>query len=164
MHALTHARTVVRARGQTDRDKEHFRRCTGRPRSAYLLLLARRGRRTRGRVTPECPRFLLSVPSPSLPRSPVVSPGLPSLSGPCSLYRRLVRLSSSLYGLLPVPGVRYLLFFPFFPFFSSLSLSLSFTSLSLSLSPAFLLAPLARKCRAPSRSTRYPARLVNPVR
>lgn len=122
VHARTHARTVVRARGQTDRDKEHFRRCTGRPRSAYLLLLARRGRRTRGRVTPECPRFLLSTFP--LPRSPVVSPDVClSISLPirayvslslslrlsflrCSLYRSLVRpSSSSFHGLLPVPGV-----------------------------------------------------------
>lgn len=152
VHARTHARTVVRARGQTDRDKEHFRRCTGRPRSAYLLLLARRGRRTRGRVTPECPRFLLSTFP--LPRSPVVSPDVClSISLPirayvslslslrlsflrCSLYRSLVRpSSSSFHGLLPVPGV-YALSPPLFSL-PSPSFFFFFFAFSVVLSPSF---------------------------
>lgn len=159
MHARTHACTVVRARGQTDRDKEHFRRCTGRPRSAYLLLLARRGRRTRGRVTPECPRFLLSVPSPSFSSClsrclPLYLPLAPSLSLSlllrCSLYRGLVRPSSSFHGLLPLsPGYICAIssaFFPpplfFFFFFFCLSFCLLALSFSRSSLPPFANAPL----------------------
>lgn len=123
--ARTHARTVVRARGQTDRDKEHFRRCTGRPRSAYLLLLARRGRRTRGRVTPECPRFLLSVTLPVL--SLVRQLSLPVSASPsllCTPYRGSVLSSSSFHGLLPVLGYAISsLFFLFFFVTSPLSFS-----------------------------------------
>lgn len=152
MHARTHARTVVRARGQTDRDKEHFRRCTGRPRSAYLLLLARRGRRTRGRVTPECPRFLLSTFP--LPRSPVVSPDVClSISLPIrayvslSLSLRLSFLRCSLYrswsgpprrrftGYSPSLGyMRYLLRFFLSP---PLLFSFFFFAFSIVLSPSF---------------------------
>lgn len=130
MHALTQARTLVRARGQTDRDKEHFRRCTGRPRSAYLLLLARRGRRTRGRVTPECPRFLLSVPSPFSPSfSSCLSCSLAlfvallfPLSKPWSGPRRFTGYSPSL------GYERYLLLFSNLPFSLAPSLSLSLRS------------------------------------
>lgn len=169
MHARTHACTVVRARGQTDRDKEHFRRCTGRPRSAYLLLLARRGRRTRGRVTPECPRFLLSVPSPSFSSClsrclPLYLPLAPSLSVSlllrCSLYRSLVRPSSSFHGLLPLSPslqyMRYLLRFfppPFLLFSFSFSPSLFLPSRSIPF-PAFLRSQMPRSISF--FLTRYP--------
>jgi hypothetical protein len=62
--------STYRRRGQTDRDKEHFRTRArahaGRdqgPRAVSVAAGKERRRRTRGRVTPECPRFLLSVAS-----------------------------------------------------------------------------------------------------
>jgi hypothetical protein len=137
-------------RGQTDRDKEHFRTRGERPRSAYLLPLAKERRRsTRGRVTPECPRFLLSIPSLlSLARLvPLALTRVPQ-SSPSPLGRSLSRSSRlfppclALGGLLPIPGVH--------------TISLFFSTSSVLPSYKWR-APSLVSCRAP----RYPARATN---
>lgn len=102
----TSGRSLARARGET---KVRVSVAAGKERH----------RRTRGRVTPECPRFLLSVPSLlslalARSRSPsreshrafslYLSSSAPSLTSSRVLLLALRRL-------LPIPGVHYLSFF-----------------------------------------------------
>lgn len=154
-------RTYVRAvrRGQTDRDKEHFRtRARGETKVRVSVAAGKeRRRRTRGRVTPECPRFLLSVPSLlSLARS--LDPARPHAS------------LTELFLCLPGPSLS-----PFPSCSISLSFALSlFLSLSADYSPSleytislFSLLPLSspRTNGAhhlwPCHALRYPARATS---
>lgn len=80
-------------RGQTDRDKEHFRTRAGRDQGPRICCCwqGEAQENPRERVTPECPRFLLSVPSLlslahsvplALTRVPQSSPSLPGPLAP----------------------------------------------------------------------------------
>lgn len=119
---VVRARVCARARARVrtvegDRPTE-IKSTSGRARGETKVRVSvaagkERRRRTRGRVTPECPRFLLSVPSLlSLARSvPLaltrVPQSSPSLPGPSLCLFHLLALG----GLLPIPGVHYLSFF-----------------------------------------------------
>lgn len=136
------ARTRVRAEpsAASAREREYVRTSEGdrpteikstsgrargeRPRSAYLLPLAKERRRsTRGRVTPECPRFLLSVPSLlslarlvplALTRVPQSSPSPLGRALSVSFFSPLSPLSRS-RRTTPHPwGTHYLSFFLYF--------------------------------------------------
>jgi len=147
-------RVCVRARagirtGEGDRPTE-IKSTSGRVRGETKVRVSvaagkERRRRTRGRVTPECPRFLLSVPSLlslarsvplALTRVPQSSPSL-SLPGPSLCLFHLLALG----GLLPI----------------SLGYTISLFSLLPLSSPRTNGAHHLSSCRAP----RYPARPTN---
>jgi len=116
VRARVRARTGVRT-GEGDRPTE-IKSTSGETRGETKVRVSvaagkERRRRTRGRVTPECPRFLLSVPSLlSLARSvPLaltrVPQSSPSLPGPSLCLFHLLALG----GRLPIPEVNCLSFF-----------------------------------------------------